>query len=560
MQRKQLLSAVIVALALCGRSAGQRTLDRAEVLDLFRVLTDEPRDTWIASGVIHARHLEYRAAADQILESDVTIRYDGDRFYWEVNIDSDNGGPASGRGPSRGGVDVSWNRNRLFVWDGQKYTLYFKPGNQAIVYEDTSRVPIVVNGPLTAGLIPWGYGTFTYEALSGAQVSAIETQRDGRTVTELTVSGLAGTAVLQMTFLLDREKDYAVLASTVRNEGRSIVVGTCDGYRLVGGRWVPATVEVERYDDGRTPAQRLSFDRWDLTSVSTQITEAAPFEAGLAPDARVEEYTKLSEKPLAYYRRPQADTEALRRMRLEIIAAGKTSSVNCAAVTTRYVLSRAGKEMTQQEAASLAPKDGTGASLHAIKAVLAGAGLNCRAVRTNIDALRKVKDCLVILHLPARKHFIVLDHIDDRRVWLIDLDHNRFYYPRDIDSFSLDWPDGTALLVSQQSPGAAEGLDVIPETELKQMVGADSFGTYSCSQLIQDYHVVYCSPGIGVPCEGRYQVYEPRYACELDAAGGSCDGQALIGSMYMDCIENPFSPGDCTTTGDWIVRYMHACR
>lgn len=558
MQRKQLLSAVIVALALCGRSAGQRTLDRAEVLDILRVLTDEPRDTWIASGVIHARHLQHRAATDdQVLESSVTVRYDGHRFCWEINMDADTLPPAPGRGGRRGGVDMQWNKKRLFVWDGRQYTMYFRPGNHAIVYEDTGRVPIVVNGPLTAGLIPWGYGRFTYDALSRAQVSAVESRRDGRTVIDLIVRP---SETLRMTFVLDRDKNLAVLSSEVRDEGRSVLVRTCDGYRRVGGRWVPETVEVERYDDRFRPAQLLSYDHWELNSVSPQISEPAPFDVGFAPDARVEEYTKLSEKPLAYYRRPQADTEALRRMRLEIIAAGKTSSVNCAAVTTRYVLSRAGKEMTQQEAASLAPKDGTGASLHAIKSVLAGAGLNCRAVRTNIDALRTVKDCWVILHLSGRKHFIILDHIDESRVWLIDLDHDRFYFPVDIDMFGLDWPEGTALLVAQDPAALTQDAVDIPDTQLTNMAGADSFGTYSCSQLIQDYHVVYCSPGIGVPCEGRYQVYEPRYACELDAAGGSCDGQALIGSMYMDCIENPFSPGDCTTTGEWIARYIHACQ
>ena len=43
------------------------------------------------------------------------------------------------------------NRDRIYVWDGSKYTIYFKSGNQVIVYEDASRLPVTVNGPLTAG-------------------------------------------------------------------------------------------------------------------------------------------------------------------------------------------------------------------------------------------------------------------------------------------------------------------------------------------------------------------------------------------------------------------------
>jgi hypothetical protein len=555
MQRQRLIIILLILATLCAHGAAQRMLDAREVADVLRVLTREPVTTWISSGVMRARHLEYRAETDQIIESDVTVRCDGDRFYWEINIDSSHGGQDAKQRPLPGAIDVQQNRDRIYVWDGSKYTIYFKSGNQVIVYEDASRLPVTVNGPLTAGLIPWGVGAFTYDALSGGHVSAIETQRGGRTVVELMVQP---NDTLRMDFVLDRQKDYAVLAGTVRSVGRSILVRTCDGHRLIGGRWLPSTVDVELYDDSQTPAQLISFDHWDFQSVSTDRPAASAFRVPLEAGVRIEEYTRLSDKPLTWYTRPQADTEMLRQKRLEIVAAGGAQSSNCAIVAARYVLSRAGKQMTQQQKTLLAGS-GSGPSLHDVKAVLTGAGLNCRAVRTDLDGLRKVKDCSVILHLPNRKHFVILDHIEQQRVWLIDLDHDRFYFPMDLDQLHLEWLDGTALLVSQKALTEAEALPVIGDTQLKKMIGADSFGTYSCNQLIQDHHVVYCFPVPEAACGGQYRQYFARWACGLDHAGGTCTSQGLASFIGYNCLENPYYPGRCSAGGEPIVHMIHAC-
>ncbi|MBE0535399.1 MAG: hypothetical protein IH624_06985 [Phycisphaerae bacterium] len=557
MQKKCIFLAVVVLSTVYGRAAGQRPLDRAEILDLLKVLTDEPRDTWISSGVVHATRLEYRAATDQITESTVQIRYDGHKFYWEIDTDSASLPPDAQQGNPREVADMKLNARRVFAWDGQRYTVYSKQGNNAIVFEDTSTIPVVVNGPLTAGVIPWGYGKFTYDVLSGAEVSGIETQREGLTIIELTVRM---TETLQMTCVLDRDKDYAVLSNTVRNEGRSLTVRTYDGYRRVGGRWVPQVVQIETFDDSGKPARLTSYDHWNLTRVSTQIPTSNPFVVDMEPEAFIEEYTKLSKKPLTYYQREHADTESLRRMRLEIIAAGKGRNANCGTITTQYVMSRWKKNITQQQRTLLGESDDASTSLYTIKQVLAGAGLNCRAVKTDIDTLRTLRNCSVILHLPGRNHFVVLDHIDDQRVWLVDLDHDRFYFPVGIDLFTLDWPSGTALLVSAEPlPLSAESVE-IPDARLRKLVGADSLGTYSCTQRIQEYRIVYCSPAIGMVCAGRYRVYPELFGCELSEGGGGCAGGPVAGSWYLDCIEKPSDPGECGVTGEWIVLYIHACK
>ncbi len=555
--RRQLISAGILLAVFCGSSAGQRALDRAEILEILRGLTNSPRTGWISSGEIEARHLEYRTDTNQIIESDVTVRYDGNRFYWQIDISSDSLEPTNGRGGAKSGVDTNRNRHRVFAWDGKRYTLYCRSGDYAMVSEDTGRAPVVVNGPLTAGLVPWGYGRFTYERLSGSELSAAETQRDGRPVIELAIE--MGES-LRMEFVLDAEKEYAVLSSTARNKGRSIVLKTYDGYHQAGVRWAPQTVEIEIHDDSRTPAELVSYDHWHLTAIRSEISASRPFDVELASGTLVEEYTGLSARPMAYYKRQGADTEGLRQRRMEMVAAGQAQGAGCAAVTARYVLSRAGKEMTRQQTDLLAG-GGAGASLGAIKGVLEGAGLYCGAVRTDIEGLRKAGDCEVILHLPGRRHFVVLDHIDDSHVWLIDLDHDRFYFPVEIGEFGLDWTAGTALLVRRDRAVEMEGLQEIGESQLKGIVGADSFGTYSCSQRIQESYVVLCSEGFGgVPCFGTYRIYEERFACELSAGGGSCGGGGILGCYYTHCIEDPYYPGECAVTGEWFAEYIHACR
>ena len=216
-----------------------------------------------------------------------------------------------------------------------------------------------------------------------------------------------------MDFVLDRQKDYAVLAGTVP---RGTLDSRQDLRRPSLNRRTVAALNRRRRTIRRQPdpAQLISFDHWDFQSVSTDRPAASAFRVPLEAGVRIEEYTRLSDKPLTWYTRPQADTEMLRQKRLEIVAAGGAQSSNCAIVAARYVLSRAGKQMTQQQKTLLAGS-GSGPSLHDVKAVLTGAGLNCRAC-TDLDGLRKVKDCSVILHLPNRKHFVILDHITAARL------------------------------------------------------------------------------------------------------------------------------------------------
>ena len=143
---------VLTLLYVSGFVVAERQLERDEILQMFRVLTDQPRDTWIQNGVIRAEHLEYKASTELIMESTVTVRYDGNRFYWKINIDSCSAEQEISERVSRDRIDLERNARRVFIWDGQKYMMYFRPGNHAIVTEDTSEIPVAVNGPLTGNL------------------------------------------------------------------------------------------------------------------------------------------------------------------------------------------------------------------------------------------------------------------------------------------------------------------------------------------------------------------------------------------------------------------------
>src|SRR4030042_6741978 len=217
MKTKQIPSAVVFFLVFSCAAFADRELDRTEILQIFQKLTSQPRKTWISAGTIEATHEEYRApkttdpneiksqineriqeyqnnqnkrelteslqkmqldaipfnvrnelSNDSRMNSTVSVRFDGERFYWEINADSREDSLKPGADLAGNFMteqfDLNWTAKRIFEWDGEKYTTYFLPGNHAII-DSTDNTPHVVNGPLTAGIIPWGYGFYTYENL-----------------------------------------------------------------------------------------------------------------------------------------------------------------------------------------------------------------------------------------------------------------------------------------------------------------------------------------------------------------------------------------------------------
>ena len=296
MKTKHFVLTVLCLFSVSGVAFGDRQLERAEILQILQKLTSQPRKTWISAGTIEATHEEYRApkltnsseistqittaiqeyqnspdklelteelqkmrldaipfnvryrlSNENTMNSTVVVKFDGNRFYWEINVDSrsDSVKPNAALEDNfmTKQFNLEWNAKRIFSWDGQKYTRYSLPANQAMV-DTTGSIPHGVNGPLTAGFIPWGYGFYTYKNLSAAASSATEMYIDGQTQIHLTLNNSDGS---EMLFVLDAGRNYAVISHSTDGLDK-IISRQYDNYRLVSGSQVPMTILIEEYD------------------------------------------------------------------------------------------------------------------------------------------------------------------------------------------------------------------------------------------------------------------------------------------------------------------------
>jgi len=599
MKTKQFLTAILLALSISCIAFADRQLDRGEILQIFEKLTSQPRNTWISTGTIEAAHEEYRAPnpsdiaeinrqiAEQIKEyqdnpnkreltqelqkmrldaipfnvrsrlsnvytmkSNVEVRFDGDRFYWEINLSSrmDSVKPDASLAGNfmTDEFDLDWNTRRIFAWDGQKYTMYFLPGNHAVV-DSTGSTQRSIHGPLTAGVIPWGYGYCTYENLSAAETSAEEKDIDKQTQIHMTITNTDGS---EMVFVLDPGKDYAVISSTMN--GIDTVISTQYGnYQLVSGNWVPSNISIDQYD-ARTN-KLLAYDIWDFTTISGKTPSPESFNVDYEADSLIEYRSYLTSKPAMYSYSYTVDTDLLLLDRLAFAASEGTQRQNCATAALKYTITQSGKDVTDRQLAQLVSRPDKTTSLYAMKQFVQRLGLYCRAVKLDIKALQKLDGCEVILHIPGKNHFIVLGDIDDRYVSSIDLTNNKFYYRTDVAFFGMDWTEGTALLISKKPIKIQGSFVEIADNQLGNIIGGTG---YSCTLLQQEYDVVFCEEFGGV-CGGDYELYFERWGCE-SAPSGSCSTTSMTRYVEAPCFNDPYNPWSCDI-GDWTSHYTRAC-
>jgi hypothetical protein len=589
---------ILLLLVSCAAFA-DKPLDRAEILQIFQQLTNQPKKTWIPAGIIKATHEEYSApkttdpneinsqieeeiaeyqkrankqeptedsqkmkldaipfnvrhklSNEYTMNSSVVVKFDGERFYWEINVDSRTDSVRPGKDLADNFMtrqfDLNWNAKRIFAWDGEKYITYFLPGNHAIV-DSTGKTPHVVNGPLTTGIIHWGYGYYSYSNLSAVESSAIEKYVDGQTQIYLTLNNSDGS---EMFFVMDPAKNYAVLSCLINKYGNLVISKQYADYRLIADNWVPTTILIEQY---KAESNRLlARDLWDITSIDTNVPQSYEFDVSYESDALIEYFAFNSHKPEMYHYSQTVDTTLLLSERLTYSVNKGTQMQNCATAALKYVTSQLGKDVVDQQLAQLVNKSNGQTSLYTMKQFAQSLGLFCHAIRTDIETLKNLNGSKAILHIPGKSHFVVLEKIDDKYVWTIDLANNNFYYHTDISFFGMDWTEGIALLVSNQ-PIKGEFVE-INDDELQTIIGAAG---YSCTQLLQNYYVVYCNY-IGGLCGGYYQEYYTRYGCEA-APSGSCRGSKMIRYAESPCIIDPYDPLACTVTGEWTCYYIRAC-
>jgi hypothetical protein len=586
--------AIVASLCLSPAAWGQRALSSAEIQKILQDVTNRPRETWIVAGTITATHQEYGApkttnqgtiqseinkavqayqnnsdkkektvqlqkmALDAIpfnvryklaneysMSSRVTVRYDHGRFYWEINADSrqDSVRPAdygvAGNYMTRH-FDMGWNQRRIAAWDGQKYTTYSASGNRATV-DAAGKLPRAVNGPLTAGLIPWGHGRFTLASLTAAQASA----RDAGGMIDLTLTFTDGASA---GLALDSARAYAVTKATLTSAGRAVAIHTCSGYQLVGGNWVPSKVTIERLNAG-AESRLPTSEQWTFTSVSAAAPSPTGFNVPLGANALMEYAAPLAGSSAIYVQSHEADTDELLAQRLAYVAGAGSRSQNCATAALQTAAARLGKSLSTGALAGLVGPDG-GTTLLEMKRFAQSQGLYCRAVRTDLAALRGLQGVQAILHIPGRSHFVVLNSADDRDVWLTDLSSRKFFYRQSRDFFPMDWPEGTALLLSNR-PIPALSVE-LPDAVLATLAGGAG---WECNTLLQEEDVFYCSVMID-GCSGAVTVYYERWGCGA-ASSGSCTHEEMVSSQETPCIWDPWY--DCTTNGEWYYYYMDAC-
>ena len=279
------------------------------------------------------------------------------------------------------------------------------------------------------------------------------------------------------------------------------------------------------------------------------------FSVGYEADALKEYFSFITDKPAMYRHSDTVDTDLLLAERLTFAANEGSQPQNCATAALKYAVGRLGGDVTDSQLADLVTEPNNDTSLLAMKQFAQGQGLYCRAVTTDIQTLKSLNGCEVILYIPGKSHFVVLSDIDNDYVRIIDLTSNKFYYHTDIDFFGMDWAEGVALLISNQSIELQGNFAEIDDTQLSNIIGG---GGYSCTNLLQEYDVIFCSEPVPGACDGYYEVYYERWGCET-AVSGSCNSTIMMRHKECPCIEDPYDPVQCIGNGDWTYYYMRAC-
>lgn len=538
---KQLLYFTMTVLIASTSAIADRLLEEAEVLELLEQRCQRPMPGWIQQGRIEAVHLCFDTRSGKAVETQESVITDGDRFNWNIRIASQDKEVAT----NGHNVDdfLMWNQNRIFNWDGFSYTLYFKPGNHAIVYENPA-IPVNVSGPLKAGHIPWGQGMFTFQNLSAGRPFAREIQtREGARI----FLSVEPVDEIRMEFVMDEDKDNAVLSYTLIRPA-SRVVQTYSNYIDHQGRWVPMHIIIDRYVNGRLQ----STDEWDLTTIDESPPKQNAFVVPLQDEALIERHTPLLEKPAFYRHSHRRDIEPLFEKRVMAALKKDLRKQNCGTVAVEQILSEFGISAADEELASLIRPVSGDTSLFRIQELMKQKGLFCLPVKTDIQGLTQFSNAQVLLHFPAKKHFILLDRVKKQKVWLIDLDRQTFYRSMNHSRFKQEWA-GIALVVSDKPLLLGKNDKPIPDKVLRNIVGS---ADYSC-QLVEGSVIEYCPGMSSMGCSGRYTIWQDYYACQPGSEGEFCSGTGRVGGMYSSCVE--VGDNECHTSGSYTAQSIRMC-
>lgn len=559
---KRLTLSVMSMLFICNAVVADRVLSSDEINTILSILTQNPVQTWLPAGTIWARHLEYYEAEKSVYESNETMRFNGSRFCWEISLASVGNEDKASSG-KKGIVDANLldtNGEKVFCWDGDTYTRYYKSSNYAVIESQGSQAPFGTYGPFSAGIVPWGYGIFTLQNLSQYTCTGSEIWVEGQNRILLQITDEKSNPVLQMSFVLDPNKNYAVVSFLLQDPQLSGIEQKYDQYVQVGNRWIPTVITIERFL--KTPQGRdvASYEDWRFETITSEVPAAADFSVKLRTGTFVEFYSS-GKKSLMYYVSDQKDIKSLLDEKTAFSSYSAPVQESCAAAAAQLVARQFSRSFSAEQMETLVTQQNNKmTSLYLLKEKLEEAGLYCAAVETTLESLRGIKNSTIILHLSASNHYVILDHVDDKDVWTIDLTSRKIYWKTPIQQFLQEWKQGTALIVSDSPSNLSNNEEtLLPPLTQQQIMGGNVAG-YSCTELLQVEDHLLCSKPVGWLCGGRYYRYAERYGCREDPNGSTCVGREMLGHDYTHCLTDFVHPGWCTITGTWYPRSIRACR
>jgi hypothetical protein len=558
---KRLTLCVISMLFIRNAVVADRVLSSDEINTILSILTQNSVQTWLPAGTIQARHLEYYEAEKSVYESNETMRFNGSRFCWEISLVSV--GSEDKESSGKRVIDANLletNREKVFCWNGDTYTRYYKSSNHAVIESQGAQAPFGTYGPFSAGIIPWGYGIFTLQNLSQYTCTGSEVWVEGQNQIHLHITDERSSPVLQMSFVLDPNKNYAMISYLLQDPQLSGIEQKYGQYIQVDNRWIPTVITIERFL--KTPQGRkvASYEDWRFETIKSDVPAAAELSVKLENGTFVESHS-LGKKSLMYYVNDQKDIKSLLDERAAFLSYSAPVQESCAAAAAQLAVRQFSRSFSaEQMEALVAQQNNKMTSLYLLKEKLEESGLYCAAVETTLESLRGIKNSTIILHLSSSNHYVILDHIDDKDVWTIDLTSRKIYWKTPAQQFLQEWKQGTALIVSDNPSNLSnnEGTLLPPLTQ-QQIMGGNVAG-YSCTELLQDDDRQLCSDPVGWLCGGRYYRFWERYGCREDPNGGTCVGQAMPGHNYTHCLTNFEHIGWCKTSGIWYERSIRACR
>jgi hypothetical protein len=313
------------------------------------------------------------------------------------------------------------------------------------------------------------------------------------------------------------------------------------------------TIFIEQYDAFTN--KLLTTDFWNITSISGDTPSIGNLSVDYELGALIEYRSNVTDKPALYRYSYTVDLDQLLTERLDYAASESVQAQNCATAALKYAASKFGRDLTYRQLAQMVDRPGRATSLNTMKDFAERSGLYCRAVRTDVQTLKGLSGCQVILHFPKKNHFVALEGIDDEYAWSVDLSKDKFYYRTDLNFLDMDWTEGTALLISDRPILLRGNVTEIADSQLSSIIGGSG---YSCTYLLQEYDIIYCSNPVPGVCLGYYEGYVRRYGCE-SAESGSCVEERMVRYAETFCIVDPYNPYGCKVTGEWTFYYMRAC-